>query len=87
MPAAQVFEHADQELHLPTTQSTGQACLLHAREDLRSGHALPPYATFVLMLRALDCVPEPQDLLQLLQALHVLTTQSTGHACLLQSCV
>ena len=76
--------HVDQtEGNVPTTQSTAHAALLHARVSAECGHATPPdWGSTVARLRC--CEPPPHDTVHVDQALKAGTTQSTGHAWVLQ---
>ena len=57
---------------------------MHARFSTVAGHAAPPFDGCAC-LRVRVCVPAPHDLVHVLQAPYVPTTQSTGHACSLQA--
>ena len=79
VPAAQVLEHSDQEVKEDTTQSIGQAWTLHCCWEFSVGHATPPKALFLVLLRSRVLVPAPHDFVHGDQALHSLTRQSRGH--------
>jgi len=77
--------HVVQALKVLATQSTSQVCMLHERVSSKCGHASPPADTAVTMLRERDCEPVPHEAVHVVQALKPLTSQSSGHASLLQS--
>jgi hypothetical protein len=81
------LEHSDQEVKDETTQSIGHAWTLHCCDDARVGHAVPPCAGLIEMLRALVCEPPPQVTEHEVQSPHAETTQSMGQAWVLQSWV
>jgi len=88
MPPPQVAEQPDQPDHADTTQLVGHGCMLHACVCSNAGQAAPPLAEEVMMLRVLDEMPPPHDAVHGVQVrLHALTTQSTGHGCVLHACV
>jgi hypothetical protein len=77
--------HVVQTLKAVTSQSVGQACVLHASVSSKCGHASPPFCTAVETLRERDCEPVPHEAVHVVQALKSLTTQSFGHAWLLHA--
>jgi len=85
-PPPHVSEHDDHADHEPTTQLTGQLCVLHACDCDRAGHAAPPYATGVTTERVCVCTPPPHDWLHLDHDDHEPTTQFTGHFWTLHGC-
>jgi len=85
VPPPQVFEQVDHSLH-EDTQSHGQACVLQDCERVVAGHSLPPFEAGVVTLQLEVCVPPPQVFEHSDQSLQAETTQSHGHACVLQGC-
>jgi len=85
-PPLHFAEHDDHDDHPLTTQLTGQAWVLHAFVWAKGGHALPPKATFTVMVRV--CVWEPplHGLVHADQDDHGPTAQCTGHGWVLQAC-
>jgi hypothetical protein len=74
-------------LHAPVVvlqHVTGHGSVLQARDSSSAGHAAPPLAAAVTMLRVRTWVPPPQGSEQGPQADQSLTTQSTGHGSVLQ---
>ena len=76
--------HADHALNSDTTQCPAQSCVLQSRVSSRYGHALPPNCAAVVTLRDLDCDPVPHDLVHVVHAVKLDTTQCTGQLCVLQ---
>ena len=76
--------HVVQAEKAETAQCTAHGFVLHSRHSLGSGHAAPPFWGAV-SARERDCAPPPHVLVQVLNAESAPTTQSTGHAWLLQS--
>ena len=70
--------------HEPTTQFTGQLCVLHAWDCIKAGHATPPLAVATTTERVCVWVPPPQVAVHVDQLDQPLTMQCTGHACVLQ---
>jgi len=89
MPPPHEAEHGDHvRLHALTTQSTGHACVLHACVCSSAGQAAPPLAAAVTTERVLVETPPPHEAEQGDHVrLHALTTQSTGHGCVLHAMV
>ena len=88
LPLPHGFVQLVQVVQLPT-QSTGHGCVLHDVEltkPLAKLQFVPPYAAGVVTTKVDVCVPLPQSLVQLVQAVQV-PTQSTGHCCVLQDVV
>lgn len=78
-------EHAAQEPHADTSQSTGHRCLLHSRCSCRYGQAYPPLRACVTTLRERDCEPPvPHDFVHVVHAPNAETTQCTAHGWTLQ---
>ena len=63
---------------LLTKQSWGQTCALHGRVSVLCGQATPPCSGWVLT-RVRLWKPPPHDLVQVVQAPKLPTTQLTGH--------
>ena len=82
MPMPQDLVHAVNSVQGPAMQSTGQEAGLHTR-DSAVGHSSPPCIAVRLTTCVLVCLPAPQLLVHLDQALH-LPMQSCGHGWLLQ---
>jgi hypothetical protein len=80
VPPPQLFEHIDQSLHGPTTQSTGttQGWALQDWVSVRAGHDLPAFWAGTVTVREWVCVPPPQVLLHADQGPQSLTWQSMG---------
>ena len=71
--------------HGKTSQSMGQARVLHGRVCRSCGHALPPPPCGTVTLRSRSCAPLPQVRSHALHVPHLSTAQSTGHICVLQA--
>jgi len=84
-PEPQVRLQADQADQALTTQSTAQLCSLQLRVTERAGQATPPKAEVVVTSRVWLWDPLPQERLQVDQADQADTTQSMGHAWVLQA--
>ena len=83
VPELHGLVHGENALKLPTTQSTGHGCVLHARVSVLSlGHATPPCCG-EMFTRVRDCNPVPQLFVHAPYAPQLPTTQSTGHVCAL----
>ena len=72
------FENGD------TMQSTGHLCVLQLTDSRRPGHALPPWAACIVIVRERDCVPhegyvvcEQHERVHGVHLLHLVTSQST----------
>ena len=76
-PPPHFLSQNDQSDHALTPQSTGQAIVLHGCESSKAGHATPPCAAAVVIVRERICVPPPQRVEQAPNADHADTTQST----------
>ena len=81
-PVLQEREHADHTLKPLTSQSTAHANALHERCSSLDGHTLPPYNALLTVLRR-NWMPPPQVFEHDDHEPNMLTTQSTGHECLL----
>jgi hypothetical protein len=70
----------------PAVQTIGQSCVLHGTLSESSGHVAPVPTGLTVTERVIIIVPPPQVTLHdpFTQAL---TSQSTGHACVLHGCV
>jgi len=77
-PPPHALVQADHSDHALTPQSTGQANVLHGCESSKAGHATPPCAAAVVIVRERICVPPPQRVEQAPNADHADTTQSTA---------
>jgi hypothetical protein len=84
VPWPQLSEHSLHSLHGVASQSIGHAACLQATVSSRSSHALPPYAASISTLRWRFFWPPPQLTVHAPQEPQVLTTQSVGHAWVLQ---
>jgi hypothetical protein len=82
-PAPHDLVQTDQVEMALTLQSAGQVKSLHERVLASYGQALPPPTGFVRR-RERVCMPPPQVTEHTEKLPHGATTQSTGHACLLQ---
>jgi len=82
VPVPHVFEHVDQA---PVIQF-GHICVLHACDCVNTGHAAPPFADPVVIDRVCVCMPPPHFLEHVDHADQAVTTQLTGHACVLHAC-
>ena len=74
-----------QALKSDTTQWPAQAWVLHDRCSSKYGQAYPPKVAAVVTLRDLDCDPVPHDLVQVVQAPKVETTQWPAQLCVLHA--
>jgi hypothetical protein len=74
--------HVLQALKAPGTQSFGHTCTLQVLASRLCGQATPPKRGDVLV-RLRVCLPEPHDLVHVLQAVQLPTPQSCGQACVL----
>jgi hypothetical protein len=79
-----VTEHTPTSSHSLVVQSTAHPCVLHAIVCTRSdGHATPPFSAGVITTRVWFSVPPPHSTEQVVVFWYALTTQSTGHPCVL----
>jgi len=85
-PPPHVCEQIDHADHALTTQLTGQGCTLHDRSSTNDGHATPPLADCTVTVRVWRCLPPPHVAEHADHADQSLTTQLTGHACVLHGC-
>jgi hypothetical protein len=85
-PMPHETEHWDQPDQEDTTQSMGQAWVLHSWEPESIGHTLPPKWGATVTDLERDWVPLPQDTVQADHAEKEDTTQSTGQLRSLQAC-
>jgi hypothetical protein len=83
-PVPHDFVQALQLDQLSTAQSFAQLCTLQSRDRVLPGHARP-LCIGSRFVRFADCVPLPQDLLQVVHADHSPTTQLTGQLCMLHT--
>ena len=84
-PVPQDLVHVVQAPKLTSyTQSTGQTCVLHARDSAECGHASPPKRGCVFA-RERDCAPAPHDLVHAVHAPKIPRTQSIEQLCVLRS--
>jgi len=86
--APQLTEQADQPTHSPISQSIGQGSKLHGWVSELAGHARPSATIGCSTVRLRNWMPPPQEtstpsLLQGLQELHELTSQSVSHGSML----
>jgi hypothetical protein len=63
-PVLHDLEQRDQPPHPWIRQWTGHGCVLHLRDSVRAGQALPPFRAAVVTRRVRVCVPEAHDLEQ-----------------------
>ena len=75
-----------QALQPVTTQSIGQAWVLHSRVSDACAQATPPCCDAVVTERVRIWLPVPHVSEHEVQPLHAVWTQSTGHAASLQDC-
>jgi len=78
-PPPQVALQVVHGLHWLTLQSTEQGAVPHSSNSVSPGHSLPPPADWTSTVLPLLLLPPPQVALQVVQGLHWLTLQSTGH--------
>ena len=83
LPPPHDLVQVDQALHMEIWQSTAQAWVLHAEVAVMAGQAAPPNAMEVCTTRARVSVPPPQACEQTPRSTQALTSQSTGHLCVL----
>lgn len=83
-PLPQSLLHEPHAFQTLTAQLIGQLCVLQLCDAVLSPQGVPPYAAFTATLRARDCEPVPQALLQLPHELQEFMTQFTGQLCVLQ---
>ena len=69
-PVPQVRVHEEYELQAETTQSIGQASVLHCRLASNVGQISPPYAAARVTVRVLFEIPLPQVTEQVLHTFH-----------------
>jgi hypothetical protein len=79
VPAPHVLEHAPHVSHGASTQSMGQASLLHDWVPLRYGHTWPPSDASVMIVRERLWLPPPHVFVHVLHVLNSDTVQCTGH--------
>ena len=72
---------------VPATQSMGHSCALHVCVSCVVGHATPPLATCVTVLRVRCCEPPPHDSEQGAHEPQSDTAQSMGHVPVPHDCV
>jgi len=84
VPVPHVLSQADQADQALTTQLTAHGWVLQACSCVRAGHGTPPKAAATATVRVDVCRPRPQVLEQADHAAQPLTTQLTGHGCVLQ---
>lgn len=85
VPLPQLWVHGVQSLNADTTQSTGHGCSLHGCVSFKAGHATPPCAACVVIVRCRILEPPPHDWLHVELAPQSDTTQSTGQSCVLHA--
>lgn len=84
VPEPQVLSQGVHELHVCSTQSTGQACGLHnSVSEFVEGHDTPPCAAARSVVRARVRVPPPHVVLHSSQEPQSDILQSTGQCCAL----
>ena len=83
-PAPHDLVHVDQLENALVAQCTAHSSVLHACVSAECGHAVPPLLGSVCA-RLRVCEPPPHDLVHVDHAPKLSVTQSTAHACLLQS--
>ena len=85
VPLPQLWVHGVQSLNADATQSTGHGCSLHGCVSFKAGHATPPCAACVVIVRCRILKPPPHDWLHVELAPQSDTTQSTGQSCVLHA--
>lgn len=85
VPVPHDLVHADQPVKAVMVQSTGHGASLQAFDSRRWPHEAPPLSGGVEMSRSRMWEPLPHVFVQAPHELHAERTQSTGHACVLQS--
>lgn len=78
-PDPHVLLHGENAPNGCSTQSVGQAYVLHRFTLASAGHSLPPYCGATLMLRRRNLWPDPHVRLQADHTPKAPTAQSTGH--------
>jgi hypothetical protein len=73
-----VTEQLPQSAQADSWQSTAHGTTLHSCDSERSGHATPPFATAVAMVRSRICTPPPHVVEHAFHVAHTVTTQSVG---------
>ena len=88
-PPPQDLVHAPsvKEVQLLTWQSMGHGIGLHTAVFVREGHTLPRFVAAVMTERNDDWMPPPHEAVHALAVVHDDTTQSPGHAFVLQPTV
>jgi hypothetical protein len=87
VPAPHECEQLPHESHADCTQSMGQTAVLQSCVSDTAGQATPPWAAMTSTARVRSCEPEPHVSEHCCHEPHSPTTQSTGHAVMLQAMV
>mmetsp|Transcript_66449 Transcript_66449/g.187198 ORF Transcript_66449/g.187198 Transcript_66449/m.187198 type:complete len:477 (-) Transcript_66449:1176-2606(-) len=84
-PPLHAFEHEDQLVHAPSTQSLSQDCALQASVSVVPSQRLPPCSGSANTVRLRTLTPSPHPALQAVHAPQSPSWQSAGHCTSLQA--